>query len=93
MNYRFFHIPAREPDAETAVMNRFFAQHRILSVERHLVVDAQQSFWAISVTYADADTAPGGLGESTRGRKPKVDYKILNQRLTDGEDGDAQGED
>jgi hypothetical protein len=71
VKYRFFHIPTREADAETEALNRVLGQHRILSVERHLVADGQNSFWALSVVCADAESAPGTPDEAVRGRKPK----------------------
>jgi superfamily II DNA helicase RecQ len=80
LKYRFFHIPAVDP-AETDALNRFLAQHRILSVERHLVTDGQSSYWALAVVYVDADSAPGAPDETPRGRKSKVDYReVLSER-------------
>ena len=81
MKYRFFKIPVQEPEAQTEELNRLLGQYRILSVDRHLVVDGERSFWALSVCYADTETAPGTPGAAARGDKPKVDYReVLNQQ-------------
>ncbi len=80
MKYRFFHIPVLDPEPQTEELNRLLGRHRILSVDRHLVADGWNSYWALSVCYADTETAPGATGEATSGRKPKVDYReVLNQ--------------
>ncbi|WP_020504085.1 hypothetical protein [Lamprocystis purpurea] len=68
MKYHFFHIPALEPEAATEELNRLLAQYRILSVDRHLVADGWSSFWALSVCYADTETAPGAPGATRRVR-------------------------
>jgi hypothetical protein len=70
MKYQFFQIPALEPTARAEELNRLLGQHRILSVDRHLVADGGRSFWALCVCYADSDTAPGALGEAASGRNP-----------------------
>ncbi len=80
MKYQFFQIPALEPTARAEELNRLLGQHRILSVDRHLVADGGRSFWAVAVCYADTETAPGTPGEAASGRKAKVDYReVLNQ--------------
>ncbi len=70
MKYRFFHIPVLDPEAQTEELNRLLGRHRILSVDRHLVADGWNSYWALSVCYADTETAPGAPGETASGRNP-----------------------
>jgi superfamily II DNA helicase RecQ len=81
LKYRFFHIPAVDPAAETEALNRFLGQRRILAVERHLIDDGQASFWALAVVYADTESAPGTPEAAAQGRKSKVDYReVLSER-------------
>jgi superfamily II DNA helicase RecQ len=81
LKYRFFHIPALDPAAETEALNRLLGQHRTLAVERHLVADGQASFWALCVVYSEAESGPGAPEEAAQGRKPKVDYReVLSER-------------
>jgi hypothetical protein len=53
MNYRFFHIPVLDAEPAAADLNRFLTQRRVLSVDRHLVPDGQNSFAGV------VDSAPG----------------------------------
>jgi len=81
MKYRFFHIPALDPDAQAEALNRFLGQYRILSLDRHLVANGEGSFWALAVSYADSETAPGAPEAAGRGRKSRVDYReVLDQQ-------------
>lgn len=75
MQFQFFHIPAVDPDTQTAALNQFLNQHRILTVEREFVADGQNSFWTLSVKYAIADATP-----SVSTGKRSIDYReVLNE--------------
>lgn len=75
MKYQFFDIPARDSTSATATLNRFLAEHHVLSVDRQLIVDGQASYWAVSVSWVDGETAATAAASDGKGRKPKVDYK------------------
>jgi superfamily II DNA helicase RecQ len=69
MRYRFFKIPVMDPDEAEAALNRFCAEHRVASVERHFVADGHASFWAVCVCHTEPSeklAAP---------RKSKIDYR------------------
>lgn len=71
MRYKFFTIPARNPEAAEAEFNAFCSKHRIGFVEKHLVSDGADSFWSVCVSWLDGEGAPSGSGS----KKPPVDYK------------------
>lgn len=71
MKYKFFAIPARNPDTVTEELNAFCSQHRISFIEKQLVLDGADSFWSVCVTWLDGEAAPS----SGHGKKAAVDYK------------------
>jgi superfamily II DNA helicase RecQ len=78
VKFRFFAIPARSPEAGEQALNAFCAERRVLSVEKELVADGGESYWAICVCYLEgADSVRGALG----GKRDRVDYKaVLSER-------------
>lgn len=71
MALKFFHVPCRGGGSEEADLNRFLRSHRVLAVERELVVDGAASYWALCVDFLDSGAeaaAPGGS---------KIDYKEI----------------
>ncbi len=72
MQIKFFSIPVQNEAQANSELNSFLASHRVLSVERQLVQDGQQSFWAVCVTYGDQTSAPA---ERATSKKPRVDYQ------------------
>ena len=75
MKYKFFSIPARNPEVSEAALNDFCSQHRISFIEKHLVADGADSFWTICIAWLDGEAAPSSSSDY-RG-KPKVDYKQI----------------
>lgn len=81
MKHKFFTIPILNSDPVEAELNQFCDQHRVLNVEKQLIVDGSNSCWAVCVTWLAHEGAlrsvPSG---SVAQRKPKIDYKkILNE--------------
>jgi superfamily II DNA helicase RecQ len=69
MNYRFFSVSARYPNAIQDELNSFCNTHRIISIEKQFVSDGEHSFWAICISYQEG-------GDSTAlVRRSKIDYK------------------
>ncbi len=73
MKYKFFSIPARQPEAAEELLNAFCSQHRISFVEKHLITDGANSYWSICVTWLDGEAAPSAGNQ----KKPTVDYKQI----------------
>lgn len=73
MKYKFFAIPARNPDTVTEELNAFCSQHRISFIEKQLVIDGADSFWSVCVTWLDGEAAPS----SGQVKKTAVDYKQI----------------
>ena len=69
MKYRFFCVPVEEAATAQEEINRFLADHRILSVDKEFAADGRHSLWCFSVSYLDGEsrTAPK--------RKGTVDYR------------------
>ncbi len=73
MKYKFFAIPARDPESAEAALNAFCSQHRVSFVEKQLVADGADSFWSVCVSWQDGEAAPSVASSSAS--QPKVDYK------------------
>ena len=78
MQLRFFAIPALDPGAAEAELNRLLAAGRVAGVERQFVAAGAASFWALCVSLADS---PGPLPTALKaGTGRKVDYRdVLNE--------------
>ena len=71
MKLKFFAIPALAPEAAEAELNRFLDSHRVSHIERQFLADAAASFWAVCVTWVEAEvSAPADAAK--RGR---IDYR------------------
>lgn len=55
MKFRFFTVPAQNPATEQDELNAFCAQHRVVAVEKQFVPNGGASFWAICVSFIEAD--------------------------------------
>lgn len=71
MRFRFFTIPAFDPDAAQDALNAFCAQHRIVASERHFVDRGVDSFWAVCVTWVEGSAA----AFPAQGKRDRVDYR------------------
>ena len=69
MKFSFFAIPALAPGDTEAELNRFLGSHRVVSVDRELVIQGQAAYWAICVSYLD------GKPDGAPVRRGKIDYK------------------
>lgn len=83
MRFRFFTIPIQDSATVEAELDRFVTTHRVISVERQLVLDGLQSAWAMCVTWVDAastqpslTTAPRSSTEAKAGKKT-ADYREI----------------
>ena len=75
MKYKFFAIPARNPELAEAALNAFCSQHRIGFIEKHLVADGADSFWSICISWLEGEAAPSISADNRS--KPTVDYKLI----------------
>ena len=62
MRFRFFTIPAFDPDAAQDALNAFCAQHRIVASDRHFVDRGIDSFWAVCVTWVEGSASAVAVG-------------------------------
>ncbi len=78
MALKVFSIPCHDDGSAAETLNLFTASVRVATIERRLIEDGQNSFWAICVDYfASPQTRPA----RPSGRE-KVDYREI---LPDGE--------
>jgi len=79
MRMRFFHIPVLDAQWAETELNQFCAQHRVVDVEKRFVDQAENSFWAVCVTWLEGGEAIPKQSGAFR-KKPRVDYKeVLNE--------------
>ena len=46
MKYQFFSVPSAAPELAQDDIDRFCRSHRVISVEKYFVADAERSHWA-----------------------------------------------
>lgn len=74
MQLKFFKIPASDTGGFADELNAFLRGHRILNVERELVSERGEAWWAVCVEYMVA--VPTSAGPSANGTgKGKIDYR------------------
>lgn len=71
MRLKFFTVPALSPDTAEAELNRFLGAHRIAHLERQFIADGAASFWAVCVSWVEADAATA----QDPARRGRVDYR------------------
>lgn len=75
MALRFFVIPVHDAGALEQELNAFLAGHKVVSVERHLIDQGVNSFWAICVDYLNQGQ---GETQSKAGlSRKRIDYKEI----------------
>lgn len=74
MKHRFFKISVADSGAAEEELNAFYAQHRIVAVDKHFVADGSNSFWSFCLTWTEQEAA------IRPNNKNKIDYKeVLNE--------------
>ena len=61
MKHKFFNVPAHRGAAEEE-LNQFTSAHQVVGVERQLVVDGANSFWALCMNLRRKEQEPGCAG-------------------------------
>lgn len=75
MKYNFFTIPAIDNAEAQQELNQFFAQHRVVTVEKNFVEAGANSYWSICVEVTEGEKLL-----TLAKHKSQVDYKeILNE--------------
>jgi len=75
MGLRFFAVPVRDSSACEQELNRFLSGHKVVSIERHLIDQGVNSFWAICVDYLSH--SPGEAAFNPNLSRSRVDYKTI----------------
>ena len=70
MAFEFFIIPVKSSPEAAAELNRFLRGHRVLAVDKHLVLEDGINYWSFCIEYLEGDGA-------SKKYKPgkKIDYK------------------
>ena len=69
MQYQVFAVPVRSNGTQVEEMNRFLRSHRVLTVERQMVAEGQNSFWTFCVEFLETAGPAEGRNEG------RIDYK------------------
>jgi hypothetical protein len=75
MGLRFFVVPVHDSSAFEQDLNGFLARHKVVSIDRHLIDEGVNSFWAICVDYLSH--TPGETGHNLNLSRNRVDYKTV----------------
>ena len=76
MPFQIFSVPISSPEGATDELNRFWAGHRVLTVERRWVDQGSNSFWSFCVE----DFVSRASGESrpaNRSSNARIDYREI----------------
>jgi hypothetical protein len=75
MALRFFVVPTSDSSAFEQELNGFLARHKVVSIDRKLIDQGVNSFWAICVDYLSH--APGETVPNANLSRSRVDYKAI----------------
>ncbi len=74
MKLHFFRIPVHDSEKKEAELNRFFANNKIVAVDKNFCSCGINSFWSICVT---ALTVPVNGSAQNVIKNEKVDYRKI----------------
>jgi hypothetical protein len=75
MTLRFFAVPVRDSSTFEQQVNGFLASHKVVSINRRLIDQGTNSFWAICVDYLSH--APGETNRNPNLSRNRIDYKTV----------------
>ncbi len=75
MPLRFFVVPVSNSSLFEQDLNGFLSQHKVVSVDRQLVDQGVNSFWAICVDYLHH--GPGDTAPHANLSRSRIDYKAI----------------
>lgn len=75
MRMHFLSIPVFDSSAAEAELNRFFASHRVVAIDRQFVADGARSAWAVCVSYIEGAAAAAPERAADPVKKKPVDYR------------------
>src|SRR5271155_4623323 len=75
MGLRFFVVPVHDSSAFEQELNGFLASHKVVSIDRRLIDQGINSFWAICVDYLSH--APGEMNRNPNLSRNRIDYKTV----------------
>jgi hypothetical protein len=79
MGLRFFVVPVHDSSAFEQDLNGFLARHKVVSIDRHLIDQGVNSFWAICVDYLSH--TPGETGHNPNLSRSRVKAKDRHRAL------------
>lgn len=75
MGLRFFVVPVHDSSPFEQELNGFLAGHKVVSIDRQLIDQGANSFWAICVDYLSH--APGEGASNPNLLRSRLDYKAI----------------
>lgn len=76
MRLHFLTVPIHESAGAEAEVNQFLGSHRVVAIDRQLVIDGGRSAWALCITYTPGDTGAAAT-TADPGKKGRLDYREL----------------
>ncbi len=78
MKYQFFTVPVVSPQDEQEKLNLFCSQHRIVDVDKQIIMQGNTYFWVFCISYMDAAMAE--VSKNKQSNRKRIDYKeVLNE--------------
>ena len=71
MQYHFFTIPIKNTEAAQDELNAFLRSRKVLSVQKELVLQGDNSFWVLAVEYLEGGNSPS----KSVAKRNRIDYK------------------
>ena len=75
MPLRFFSVPVHDSSTFEQELSGFLASHKVVSIDRQLIDQGINSFWAICVDYLSH--APGETNRNPNLSRNRIDYKTV----------------
>ncbi|MEE9355683.1 MAG: HRDC domain-containing protein [Methylococcaceae bacterium] len=81
MKFQFFTISALSPEYGQQQLNAFCGQHRVVSVEKQLIAQGENSYWSVCVSYIEGETEFATKSSKNNNKRGRIDYKeVLSEQ-------------
>jgi superfamily II DNA helicase RecQ len=75
MRLHFVTVPLVDPAPAEAELNAFLAAHRVMAIDRQLVVDGSRSVWAVCVVWTPGATPAPADAPKKASAGTRIDYR------------------
>lgn len=71
MKLQFYSVNALQPELDQEIINSFCSRHRLINIEKELVIQANHSYWAVCITYLEGASP----SISPQKKRSSIDYR------------------